>query len=775
MIFENPKSSTDGALVNGPKKKKSRGKKTLRKKKAHIVKVGSGEQTAQTVQQLAGDMDPPKSPQEEDGNHRVIARILCYNEQKKRFLPSKEIRLDDCQDQMILLQQNGRVIYRRYWTYQLQHGGVLKFYPQFIAPKKCQELVQTVEENYKVLLRQYRVQNGNEPRLHGLISCDEDGADWTSELGAEHYDMMMSADTKNGEQAGLETEDKNAAICYNYHGVRMKATATVQEFGPVLQEISDQAARVSQLDAPWNIGCDMIVYRNGEDKIGWHADDSQGEQVVFCVVAESPETPRKLQIRPHRTNVGLRDGYEEIQLYPAAGDAYVMDGEMQKFYEHSLPRTKSSSRRLALIFRHGDRLVSSADNGLEATSLVGRVNLTVEERHPFGSLPNVLEEGAVYSRLQLLENHGVVAVQSGVSGTSKHGCSSIIVSRQSPDKFEKDHFDTIFYSSTVRQGALSLYKSLASQNTVRVFRSSDLDNPFRALRNEGSPRSSNIYRYDGIYRVEKCLSYDSNGIPWEVKNDLRGGDALYTFKLKRVAASKTPGHEWNKLSVLDFMDAAAKNGTMQEEAMQVETMQVETMQAEKDPLHLLYRISLLPEHVVAPAAPSSFETDLPGSIQPANRSFVPSQQESHRNPHHIIRRPNQGFPHSPHHTYLGFPDNPHHKYRYSPGFQNIPHPSYRHPQWGYPGSPYPPYPYPQASTTSQHYNYYYSQQGFPASPNLSHRSSPQNIPESPQSVCHPFLYSGSYPSSPPIRRKRPSMLPPIDKYSSHGPSSCLYV
>jgi hypothetical protein len=27
----------------------------------------------------------------------------------------------------------------------------------------------------------------------------------------------------------------------------------------------------------WGIGVDLIVYKDGEDSIGWHADDTQGK------------------------------------------------------------------------------------------------------------------------------------------------------------------------------------------------------------------------------------------------------------------------------------------------------------------------------------------------------------------------------------------------------------------------------------------------------------------------------------------------------------------
>ena len=150
-----------------------------------------------------------------------------------------------------------------------------------------------------------------EPRLHGLLSCDHD-----SFIGEEP-----------SYQCPEYLDRQQASTSYAYHGVQMRAQANIKQFGPALQEVSYQAAYVAGLDDAWNIGCDVIVYRNGNDKIGWHSDDSQGEQKIFCIVAESREEVRKLQIRPHRKHVTLQDGSQEVQIFPAAGDAYEMDGK----------------------------------------------------------------------------------------------------------------------------------------------------------------------------------------------------------------------------------------------------------------------------------------------------------------------------------------------------------------------------------------------------------------------------------------------------------------
>ena len=89
-------------------------------------------------------------------SNRVIATILCYDLESKRYKPTKDIRLSDCRWEEV---PNGHITIRC-WTYRLQYGGVLKFYPNFVPLNKCQSLIQTVLENYQEIVRQYNMQNG---------------------------------------------------------------------------------------------------------------------------------------------------------------------------------------------------------------------------------------------------------------------------------------------------------------------------------------------------------------------------------------------------------------------------------------------------------------------------------------------------------------------------------------------------------------------------------------------------------------------------------------
>jgi hypothetical protein len=67
-------------------------------------------------------------------------------------------------------------------------------------------------------------------------------------------------------------------------------------------------------------------YRDGADGINWHADDTQGEETIVSLVTESEGGPRTLCIQPSNVQA-LQIGDEQVELFPAAGDGYLMDGK----------------------------------------------------------------------------------------------------------------------------------------------------------------------------------------------------------------------------------------------------------------------------------------------------------------------------------------------------------------------------------------------------------------------------------------------------------------
>lgn len=120
---------------------------------------------------------------------------------------------------------------------------------------------------------------------------------------------------------------------------------------PVISKVADNLAfRFHTENNVWNIGCHLVVYRDGKDSINWHADDTQGEDLVVSLTVESPTDARTICFQP-ANSVPLQEGDAQIELFPLAGDAYSMDGVVQHGYVHAMLKMRhgSDGRRMTII------------------------------------------------------------------------------------------------------------------------------------------------------------------------------------------------------------------------------------------------------------------------------------------------------------------------------------------------------------------------------------------------------------------------------------------
>ena len=204
---------------------------------------------------------------------------------------------------------------------------------------------------------------------------------------------------------------------------------------PEIEECAAELASHYNLpNGEWNIGVDAIIYRDGSDGMGWHADDTQGESVVLCVVVESPGvSPRSVRVRPNKKTQSLEHGDEEIQLLDLReGDAYDMDEDMQRGYEHCVPRRKDDkSHRFVLIFRQGlmasiskdsgvalsdlSKLDDNGDDGVEGSSLLSSLSkVRIKPELTFGHHQSV-HEAHLYGRRSLFLSGAHRADQVGMN------------------------------------------------------------------------------------------------------------------------------------------------------------------------------------------------------------------------------------------------------------------------------------------------------------------------------------------------------------------------
>jgi hypothetical protein len=157
--------------------------------------------------------------------------------------------------------------------------------------------------------------------------------------------------------------------------------------------------------------------------------------------------------------------------------------------------------------------------------------------------------------------------QKGVSGNKDFGCDAIIVSGARKDEggLCQDEFSTLEYWAETRVGGGAILKSMANKNPIRVFRSSVLPNPYRAV--EENPKysvsPSAIYRYDGLYQVTEVSFVLPGGIKVsEVpgKSSPVVSHRLYYFQLVRLEAGT--GALFNLTSDQTCIDNCRAQGTM---------------------------------------------------------------------------------------------------------------------------------------------------------------------------------------------------------------------
>jgi len=92
-------------------------------------------------------------------------------------------------------------------------------------------------------------------------------------------------------------------------------------------------------------------YRDGLDRMGWHADDEPELAADQPIASLSLGVSRSLRFRPKPAPAGPGDG-SPFCLELADGDLLVMDAPTQKHWLHALPeRRRVAGERINLTFR----------------------------------------------------------------------------------------------------------------------------------------------------------------------------------------------------------------------------------------------------------------------------------------------------------------------------------------------------------------------------------------------------------------------------------------
>jgi alkylated DNA repair dioxygenase AlkB len=163
---------------------------------------------------------------------RLIARIKRYNGQKQKGSVEEiyETALAD----------DGYII-------RLNRGGTMKVHLNFINREERLQLAEGVTKQPD-FFKEYKIQGGKEPRTNLIIH-------------------KKATTDRNILQPG-----------YKYRSTTMKGYPISLFSG--MEELWDKAAKLSRVDE-WRIGANVVLYRDGSDSIGFHADNDQGEEKIL--------------------------------------------------------------------------------------------------------------------------------------------------------------------------------------------------------------------------------------------------------------------------------------------------------------------------------------------------------------------------------------------------------------------------------------------------------------------------------------------------------------
>ena len=126
---------------------------------------------------------------------------------------------------------------------------------------------------------------------------------------------------------------------YRYSGTLHRGDGWPSWFQPLLRRV------ISACDADFN-GCLLNLYRHGDDRMGWHADDEPEIDNSHPIASLSLGATRDFCLR-NRRNTGHRE-----TLALADGDLLIMHPGCQEDWMHGLPtRRRIKTPRINLTFR----------------------------------------------------------------------------------------------------------------------------------------------------------------------------------------------------------------------------------------------------------------------------------------------------------------------------------------------------------------------------------------------------------------------------------------
>lgn len=152
----------------------------------------------------------------------------------------------------------------------------------------------------------------------------------------------IQQDTEWGPEPRLTSWHADDGISYTYSG----RTMTPLPLTPLLDVM--RRAVETATGARYNSVL-LNRYRDGQDSIGFHADDEPGVGPTIASVSLGAE--RVFELRPNRRGGGVRP----VKIPLGHGSLLVMSGDTQRNWKHGIRKTDDIGMRISLTFRWTER------------------------------------------------------------------------------------------------------------------------------------------------------------------------------------------------------------------------------------------------------------------------------------------------------------------------------------------------------------------------------------------------------------------------------------
>lgn len=144
---------------------------------------------------------------------------------------------------------------------------------------------------------------------------------------------------------GKRIKTKRMMAWYGDHGIKYRYSGVNRLSLPWFDELLQVKKKVELITGSKYNSCLLNRYQNGEEAMGYHADNESDLVQNGSIASLSLGAARKFVLKHNMTK-------EKVEIILHSGQLIEMKGEIQQFWKHALPKSKKVSEpRINLTFR----------------------------------------------------------------------------------------------------------------------------------------------------------------------------------------------------------------------------------------------------------------------------------------------------------------------------------------------------------------------------------------------------------------------------------------